>query len=167
MKPVVQLSLEVLRLLKARQTFQGLGLMEAIGTLWRREVRELLRLVGEGRVCEAAVLSVMMSRSPWFHKDRRERPKDGWKELGPILAEMVRAREREAAEALYRLKMEATWPEVRWLELLHRRYGHEVSFEDLVFAVKFLASKRVVVERLGIGGRGEEHSAKAEAAGGA
>lgn len=167
MKPVEKLSLEVLRVLRERSSFQGLALMEAVGVLWRREVGELLRLLEEDRVCDAAVLSVMMARSPWFHKDWKARPQEGWKELSPLLEEFLREGEREAAEDLYRLKREASWPEVRWLQLLHRRYGREVSLEDLVFAVKYLASRRVLVERLGVGGEREGHSDKAEAGGGA
>ncbi|WP_019549886.1 hypothetical protein [Thermus scotoductus] len=166
MKPVVRLSLEVLRLLKGGKVFQGLALLEAVGVLWRREVRELLRLVEEGKTCDAAVLSVMMVRSPWFHKDHRVRPLGGWKELDPLAAELLRLGEREALEGLYRLKREGTWPEARWLELLHRRYGHEVSADDLLFAVRFLASRRVMVERLGIGvGGWHEGRSLAEQAG--
>lgn len=157
MKPVLRLSLEVLRLLQAKQTFPGLALMEGVGVLWRREVREILNLLEEGRVCDAAVLSVMMARSEWFHKDFREKPPSGWRELDPILAEAVRRQDHLLAEEAARLKREATWPEARWLELLYRAYGGgKVGWEDLVFAVRFLANRRIVVERLGIGQGGRD-----------
>lgn len=151
MKPVEELALYAYRYLRQGEVFVALALIEAAGVLWRREVRELLGLVKEGRVCDAAVLAVMMARSPWFHKDVRLRPSRGWEELSPLVETFTRGGDLAGVEAVVRLKERATWPEARWLVLLHRRLGGEISLEDLSYAARWLADRRIVVERLGMG----------------
>ncbi|WP_167481889.1 hypothetical protein [Thermus caldilimi] len=141
-------------------------------------MRKLLELVERGRTCEAAVLAGLMVKSPWFYKDQPERPAGGWRELDPLVELFSRQGDAVGAEAAIHLKRRASWPEARWLELLHRRLGKEVSWEDLSFAVRWLREHRLMLERLGIGfvvpgpempkeGRHDEGEVEATTGGGA
>lgn len=152
MKASESLALQTLWLMQEGKTLAALALIGVQGVALKKELQMIVSYLGQGDLAEAVALACHLPRSPWFYKARvPARPSKGWKELSPLLESLKG--DVKALEAAFNLRNQASWAEVRFLQLLNGLASlpikPEVGPQELAFAVRWLWKKREIAERLG------------------
>jgi len=159
MNPHESLALQALWLMREGKTLAALALVGVQGVALKREMQVIVSYLGQGDLAEAVVLASHLPRSPWYYKaPLPKKPPKGWKEISFLLEALKE--DVRALEAAFNLRNQASWPEVRFLQVLNRLSTSDrgksgtpeaiaVTHQDLAFAVQWLWKKREIAERLG------------------
>ncbi|WP_155984126.1 hypothetical protein [Thermus scotoductus] len=131
-----ELVVKILEVLRS-DTFLGKALILGYKVLLNREFERFEDLLKKGRVGEAGVMALVLAHSPYAYKlPNRKAPREGWRELVPVVEAVMLTGDVGAVEAAVRLRAEGDEAEVLFLlELL----AAEASPGDLRDAVLRLA----------------------------